>query len=133
MRVLTISKITVWIGKPRALKRQLVPTAKRMNPPKSKLFNAVACLEIGVMELSHPLGQRSQARCYFRFSLLIINKRWKQLLIRPLGRTCISIRNHFWEAPFQQPLKTASKYSFWWWRRNVSLILEKTIFSYQTG
>jgi hypothetical protein len=66
-----------WISKPRAFERQLIPAAKRMNPPKSKLFGSVAFPEIDVAELNYPLDQRNQVRCYFRFSPLVIDK-WQK-------------------------------------------------------
>jgi hypothetical protein len=74
-----------WIDKPRALKRQLIPVAKRVILSKSKLFSAVACPKTNVAEFSHPLDQCGQTRCYFRFSPLVINKLWKQMLVHPLG------------------------------------------------
>jgi hypothetical protein len=66
-----------WIRKSRAFECQLIPAAKRMNPPKSKLFGSLAFSETDVAELSHPLDQRNQVRCYFRFSPLVIDK-WRK-------------------------------------------------------
>jgi hypothetical protein len=54
----------------------------RVNPLESKLFSAVACPKTGVVEFNHPLDQCSQARCYFKFSSLVINE---QMLVHPLG------------------------------------------------
>jgi hypothetical protein len=73
------------IGKPRALIRQLLPTAERANPLKSTFFSVVACLKTGLVELSHPLDQRCQARCYFSpLPALIINLMRKHMLVLPL-------------------------------------------------
>jgi hypothetical protein len=70
-----------------------------VNPPKSKLFDAVACPKTGVVQFNHPLDQSGQSRCHLLLSPLIIDKRWEQMSIRllrgnkyinqepPLGRT----------------------------------------------
>jgi hypothetical protein len=48
-------RIVVWIGKPRALEGQFLPTAKWIDPPKSKVFNAMTHLKSDLMEFIHPL------------------------------------------------------------------------------
>jgi hypothetical protein len=48
-------RIVVWIGKPRALEGQFLPTAKWTDPPKSKVFNAMTHLKSDLMEFIHPL------------------------------------------------------------------------------
>jgi hypothetical protein len=70
-----------------------------VNPPKSKLFDAVACPKTGVVQFNHPLDQSGQARCHLLLSPLVIDKRWEQMSVRllrgnkhinqepPLGRT----------------------------------------------
>jgi hypothetical protein len=75
------------IGKPRAVIGQSLLMANGANPPKGKFLDAVTRLKIGDAELSYPLDQSGQARCYLRFSLLFINKRGGggvQLHVRPL-------------------------------------------------
>jgi hypothetical protein len=57
---------------------------KGVNPPKSKLFGIVACPKTGVAELSHPLDQSSQARCYLQLSPLLVNVWQEQMPIHPL-------------------------------------------------
>jgi hypothetical protein len=46
------------IGQPRAFECQLLPMAKGVNSPKMELFDAVACLEPGLMEFGHALDDR---------------------------------------------------------------------------
>jgi hypothetical protein len=68
-----------------AFEGQFLPTAKGVNPSKGKLFDIVTCLKSGLVEFSHPLDQCLQARCHLRFVPLILNLRWKEMLVRPLG------------------------------------------------
>jgi hypothetical protein len=82
--------------------------ANRVNLSKSKLFGAVTCLKISVVEFSHPLDQSSQARCHLRLSPLVINEQRKHMYVHPLRGTCISTKNHLWEEPLQELLKVAS-------------------------
>jgi hypothetical protein len=70
-----------WIHKLRALVCQFLAVAERANPPKSKLFGAVACPKTGVMEFSHPLDKCSQARCHLQFSSLIVDMWQQQMLV----------------------------------------------------
>jgi hypothetical protein len=49
--------VTVWIAKPWALEGQFLSAAKRADPPKGKLFDAVTCLESNLADFSHPLDQ----------------------------------------------------------------------------
>jgi hypothetical protein len=58
--------------------------AKRVNSLKSILFNAVACLKIGVAEFSHLLDQSSQAQCHFLLFPLIVNERQEWMSIHSL-------------------------------------------------
>jgi hypothetical protein len=68
------SRVAAQIVEPRALVCQHISVAKRVNPPKSKLFDAVACPKTSVMELSHSLDQSGLARCHLQLSPLVIDK-----------------------------------------------------------
>jgi hypothetical protein len=57
---LTISGFTAGFGQERAFKGQLLPMAKGANSLKMKLFNAVACLESGLVGFSHAPDQNGQ-------------------------------------------------------------------------
>jgi hypothetical protein len=107
--------------------------AKRANPPKSKLFGVVACLKTDIVEFSHPLGQCSQARCSFRFSPLVINKRREQMHVLPLEESVHINKKPLSESTFPVALKVASRYSFQRWRCSDNPIPEKTVLSYQAG
>jgi hypothetical protein len=85
VQYLTSRWVVGWIGKLRAFECQFLPMTEWANPSKSKLFDVVTCPKTTLAELSHLLDQRLQARCQFRFLLLIINQRWKEMLVRPLG------------------------------------------------
>jgi hypothetical protein len=54
---------------------------ERVNPSKSKLFGAVTSLKTGVTKCSHPLDQCNLAWCDLRFSLLIVDVWWQQMLV----------------------------------------------------
>jgi hypothetical protein len=58
--------------------------AEGANPPKSKFFDAVACLKTSVTELSHPFDQGSQVRCHLRLSPLVLDEQREQMFVRPL-------------------------------------------------
>jgi hypothetical protein len=51
----TLSRSTTGIRQPRAFECQLLLTAKEVNSPKMELFDAVACLEPGLVEFGHVL------------------------------------------------------------------------------
>jgi hypothetical protein len=68
------------------LESQLLLAAKWVDSPKNKFFGAVARLEPGLKEFSHPHYQRPQSRPLFRILPLISNYRWKKVLVRPLRR-----------------------------------------------
>jgi hypothetical protein len=51
----TLSRFTTGIRQPRAFECQLLLTAKEVNSPKMELFDAVACLEPGLVEFGHAL------------------------------------------------------------------------------
>jgi hypothetical protein len=78
-------RVTVWIGKLWALEGQFLLVVERVDPPKGKTISAVTCLKSGLVEFGHPLDQCFQARCQHRFFPLILNLRWKKMLVQPLG------------------------------------------------
>jgi hypothetical protein len=53
----TEQRITGRIGQPGGFKRQSFPVTKGANPPKIKFFDAVACLEPGLAQLSDAPNQ----------------------------------------------------------------------------
>jgi hypothetical protein len=73
-----------WISKSWAFKGQLLPMAKRADPPKSKLFGAVTHLESSLTEFNHPLDQCRLARHQFRLLSLIIHMRQKEVFVHTL-------------------------------------------------
>jgi hypothetical protein len=81
---LTSSRVAAQIVEPWALICQHIPVTKKANPPKSKLFDVVACPKTGVTEFSHPLDQSGHAMCHLRLSPLVMDKRREQMFVRPL-------------------------------------------------
>jgi hypothetical protein len=82
----TRSRVATRIGELQGLESQLLLAAKWVDSPKNKFFGAVARLEPGLKEFSHPHYQRPQSRPLFRILPLISNYRWKKVLVRPLRR-----------------------------------------------
>jgi hypothetical protein len=74
-----------WIGKMRAFICQFLPTVKRVNPPKCKLFEAVTRSKTGLAEFNYPIDQCLQAWCHLRFSPLINNHGREKMLVCTLG------------------------------------------------
>jgi hypothetical protein len=54
------------------------------NPPKSKVFRAVAHLKTGVTELNHPLDQSDQTWCHLRLSPFVVDEWREQMSVHPL-------------------------------------------------
>jgi hypothetical protein len=69
----------------RAFEGQLLSTAKGANSLKMKLFDAVACLEPGLMEFGHTLEQSRQVAIHWRFIPLILDDRGEQ---EPISSQC---------------------------------------------
>jgi hypothetical protein len=57
--------------------------AKGANSPKMKLFDAVACLEPGLMKFSHSLDQSRQAAIHWWFIPLILDDQGEHEPISP--------------------------------------------------
>jgi hypothetical protein len=79
-----------------------------------KLFDAVACLEIGLAEFSHALDQSGHTAIHRRFSSLILDDRGNMSMFPHSVGVCMSTRTHLYWDPFQQLLKETRIYSSRW-------------------
>jgi hypothetical protein len=70
----------------RALECQFLPAAKWADLPKNELVGVVTHLEPSSPKYSHPLYQRLQVRRFLRILPLVLEQRWKKVLLHPLGR-----------------------------------------------
>jgi hypothetical protein len=48
-----------------------------------KFLSAMTRLKTDVAEFSYPLDQRGQAWCHLRLFSLIVDERWKKMLVHP--------------------------------------------------
>jgi hypothetical protein len=74
---LTVYRLAVGIGHPRALVGSIVPTAEGADSSKIEFFDAVARLKPGLMELSYMLDQGGQTRIHQRFFSLSFDD-WRE-------------------------------------------------------
>jgi hypothetical protein len=79
----TFWRFTVGIDHSGAFKSQFLPATEGADPPKIEFFDAVACLEAGLMQFGNTLGQHSQAIGHQWFWSLILDSCRKQKLVDP--------------------------------------------------
>jgi hypothetical protein len=107
-------------------------TAVRMNPSKSKLFDAVTCLKTGLAELNHQINQCVQACYHLKFSPLIINRWREKMCVHPLRVNLHINKEPLSGGAFLAALESGIHVLFPAVVHSVNPISEKTCLSYRT-